>query len=129
MNITNTESYDYIFSLVNDGKLNFEDLDKVDKNELTSLLYREATTMERHEWLVESERLDNVYESISAALIRDDEDSSLDLMDTLRDILSESCSYKANKIFQFVIDGMDENNELCRQDSDYVLQKETFEDE
>lgn len=124
------EAYDYVYNLIIKGQFDYRSIDKGNKEELVAILYKEASPIEREEWLNNSDFSHNIYESISCCLNptldSDDTDRLEDLNKNVLSILIEMCSFKADKLFDLVADEMESNEELNHQDHLYTSELENL---
>lgn len=125
MRIEDTEAYACIFDLIDNGKLTYDDLDLEELNEVTALLYKEGSDMERHEWVCDGDFSTNIYEEVGAVLLKasrgDTKPKHLEhLLSVIQKTLIQSTAYKARETFNIVVNDLRENDELCRQDSEYL---------
>lgn len=125
MRIEDTEAYACISDLIGNGKLTYDDLDLEELNEVTALLYKEGSDMERHEWICDGTFSHNIDEGIGAILLTASRgDTKLkhlkNLLSVIQRTLIHSTAYKARETFNLVVNDLHENDELCRQDSEYL---------
>ena len=112
-------AYQLVFDLVSSGQVSFEDLTDVDMHDVVLALYKEASTTEQEDWLLEPP-LSDLCAAVELVLARDCADSYEELALVVKERLFKASSYKARKLFEYVIDNMEENDQLCQQDSDYT---------
>jgi len=119
------DAYDYVCELVAGGKTDYTALSTGEKEELTSLIYKNGSNGEREEWLMESEFAHHIYEGISMLLTgTNHKEASYDLADVLKDTVSHSCAPQADALFEEVIANMEFEAELRHQDEAYDSYRE-----
>ena len=114
-----SEAYQLVFDLVSVGQVDYDALHFIDKVEVVAHIYNEGSSQERSQWLFDYD-MEEAIDCVGSMLLRDNKESYEEFAECIKKIMVEAFAFKARKLFEYIVDNMEENDELCNQDSDYT---------